>query len=378
MAGLADVPFYGAYIQRSQMNQQEPLVQLQQASGALGLAQKLREQEQQQAFSREMGMLGPEATHDQIVGLASKYATSPEKVLAIHQAAANRESQMPEILRLQGAAARMPEGSPQRAQVEERIKRLGAGTDKPEAMSPLGRLINERDQYPDGHPMRAIYDQAITKFQPGGITVNVAPNAPLIPGKPAQNKIDEGLLDTGMRLQRLSAIESQFRPEFQQIGTRLDAAKVAVKDKIGLSDLDPGEKKFLTEFSQYKRNSIDSLNQYIKSITGAAMTDAEAARILKGLPNAGTGIFDGDSPTEFKAKLDDAIKQTRLAEARLVYIKRNGLNLADVELDRMPSLMNKRGGEIEEIIKKQQPTLKEADVRKLVRRNLAQEFGLVE
>ena len=206
----------------------------------------------------------------------------------------------------------------------------------------------------------------------------MAPNAPIIPGKPAQNKVDEGLLDAGMRMQQLTAIERQFRPEFQEIGAKWDAIKLSARDKSGLMPLDVGEKQRLTQFSQFKRNAIDAMNQYIKSVTGAAMTNAEAERILRGLPNTGTGLFDGDSPTEFKAKLDDTMRQVRMAEARLVYIKRNGLNLGDVELDRMPTLMNQRGAEIEGLVRKSNPKMPDDAMKKLVRRNLAQEFGLVE
>lgn len=244
----------------------------------------------------------------------------------------------------------------------------GAPVKVPDPRSPTGfRWVTRED---------AIGMSAPTPGE-NGVTVNNYPNAPLLPGKTASNKIDEGLLDVGMRLQGLSAIEKQFKPEYQQIGTRLGQAWTAGLDKMGVN-LPEADKRQLTEFSQYKRNSIDSLNQYIKSITGAAMSEAEAERILKGLPNPGSGLMDGDSPIEFKAKLDDAIKQSRMAEARFVYMKRNGMALGDIPLDRMPSLMNQRGGEIEATIKRLQPNMPESDLRRLVRRNLSQEFGLAE
>lgn len=382
---LADIPFYGAYAARRQMNEQQPMQELQQASGAMGLMGAIQKQQQEQAFRADLAALGPNPGQEQLTALATKYAT-PHDVLATHQksldratAAAGRPDNRPEILRLQDAAENMLPTDPRRAPIEARIKMLSErGEHGAPSPSPLGKLIAERDALPQGHPMRAVYDQAITKFQPGGIQVNVHPNAPLIPGKPAQNKVDEGLLDAGLRQQQLSSIERQFKPEYQEIGTKWDALKLDWQNKLGLGTLDPGQQRFLTEFSQFKRNSIDALNQYIKSVTGAAMTNAEAERILRGLPNPGTGLFDGDSPIAFKAKLDDAMKQVRMAEARLVHIKRNGLTLGEVPLERMPNLMNQRGGEIEAAIKRQQPTLKDDEVRKLVKRNLAQEFGLIE
>jgi hypothetical protein len=246
-------------------------------------------------------------------------------------------------------------------------------------MSSLGRYRAERDQLPQGHPDRAHYERVIGGYKPGGTEVNVnLPNGPIVPGKTAAAEVDKGLLDSGMRLQQLNAIQSQFKPEYQQLGTRFDALKLSIKDKIGLTDLDPGERQFLTEFSQYKRNSVDSLNSYIRSVTGASMTNQEAERILRGMPNPGTGLMDGDSPTEFKAKMDDAIRQTKAAEARLVYIKRRGLSIGDVSLDDMPRLMNKRGKEVEAQLRKAQPKTSPADIRKQAKRYLATEFGLVE
>ena len=400
---LHRIPGLAGYVAAGEDTQRNDFHNLRQLSGATSLAAALREQEQAQLLNQALAQsngdpeqamasmlqagnlagaarLAPivearrKATQGRVMAPGSQLLGPQNQVL---HTVPHRPEASPELLRLQTFRDSLPEGSPQRAEIDGRIRVM---TERPDrgSTSPLGLLMAERDALAPDHPNRAVYDQAITKFQPGGVTVNLSPNAPLVPGKPAQNKVDEGLLDTGMRQQQLTAIQRQFKPEYQQLGTRWNALSLSIKDKVGLTDLDPGQKQFLTEFSQYKRNSIDSLNQYIKSITGAAMTDAEAARILRGLPNPGTGLMDGDSPTEFKAKLDDALKQTRMAEARLVYIRRRGMSLGDVELNQMPSLMNKRGAEVEAAIRQHQPKMAEADVRAQVRRYLAAEFGLVE
>lgn len=429
------IPFYDKYRQVTRENEQRGMQELQQAAGAASLMGALQQQEQRAQMQKLL-----EATNGDVEkavevavrsgNLHAAHELAPLVRLAQERRQADETKKgLAELLSPPGASGGstrnpmvpgpgasvmagsgeiVPQAAPPQSpetlkqQRREQLNRMAvlyannptvqsrilaeigdldkeAKADK-ENLSPLGKLLAERNKYTPGSKEWQIYDQAITKYQPGGVQVNVAPNAPLIPGKPAQNKVDEGLLDAGMRLQMLSAIEKQFKPEFQQVGTRWDALKLAWRDKTGLdlAKLDQGERQRLTEFSQFKRNSIDALNRYIQSVTGAAMTNQEAERILRGLPNPGTGLFDGDSPTEFKAKMDDAIKQVRMAEARLVYIKRNGLSLGDVSLDRMPSLMNGRGVELEGLIKKQQPNLADADVRKLVKRNLAQEFGLVE
>lgn len=259
---------------------------------------------------------------------------------------------------------------------------------KPVAPSNIGKLIAERDALPEGDPRRNFYNQALANAGKGPNTtiVNQMPGA-LPPGTGVRNKVDEGLLESGMRLQRLARIESQFKPEYQMIPTRVLTEALSIGDKFGVN-LSPENKKLLTDFSAYKRNAIDAMNEYIKSITGAAMSAEEARRILKGLPNPGQGLADGDSPTEFKSRLYDAIKATRMAEARLVYIKRNNsFALADptameaefsrIPLSRMPSLMNQRASELEKQARERDPKMKLPEIRALVKRNLAQEFGLV-
>jgi hypothetical protein len=99
------------------------------------------------------------------------------------------------------------------------------------------------------------------------------------------------------------------------------------------------------------------------------------------MPKIGDGWFDGDSPTEFKAKLDDAMAQTKKSIARLAYLKRNGMSLEDglgkgVTLDRMPELMKERGREIEAELKKTAPNASKEVVGRSMRRQLSVEFGL--
>lgn len=254
-------------------------------------------------------------------------------------------------------------------------------TAAPAAPTELARLMSERDAFPAGDPRRAQYDKTISAYKAGRGTDVTVNTGPMTPGKTGGNKVDEDMLGVTRNLMQLDQISSQFKPEFQKLSTRGAQWWNAAKEKLG-ADLTNKEKQDLVQFSQYKRNSVDSLNQYIKSITGAAMTNAEAERILKGLPNPGTGAFDGDSPTEFKAKLDDAIQKTKMSVARLSYIKRNGMSLDDgqgnavLPLERMPQLINERGREIETELKSQQPKSDSKALQRAVRRQLAVEFGL--
>jgi hypothetical protein len=235
---------------------------------------------------------------------------------------------------------------------------------------------------PQGDARRAQYDKVISDYKAGKGSQNVTVNTgPMTPGKTAGNKVDEDLLGVTRNLMQLDAISSQFKPEYQRFQDKIGFEALKIKDSsVGLNNK---EKKDLTEYSQYRRNAFNTLNEYIKSITGAAMTNAEADRILKGLPSPGTGLFDGDSPTEFKAKLDDAVQKTKMSVARLAYIKRQGMSLEDgqgnaiLPLERMPALINERGKAIESELKAKEPNVTEKALQRAVRRQLGVEFGLV-
>jgi hypothetical protein len=201
-------------------------------------------------------------------------------------------------------------------------------------------------------------------------------SGPLIPGKEAANKVDAGLLEAGGRMARLTRIEQAFRPEFLQIGTRAGATWSSVKEKLG-ANLGEEDRRNLTEFSRFKQEALANLNDYIKEITGAALSEAEAKRIMAAAPNPGQGMFDGDGPTEFKAKLDNTVRQVKMAEARYAYIKRHGFGIDSVPLERMPTLINQRGSEMETELKAKFPNMNDAERRKVVKGELAREFGLV-
>lgn len=122
----------------------------------------------------------------------------------------------------------------------------------------------------------------------------------------------------------LADIEATFRPEFQEIPTRISLEWSEIKSKLG-SDLTGDEAKLLEDYSEYQQNAIYAINQYIRDITGAQMSVAEAQRLALALPQVGTGVFDGDSPERFKSKLDNAIRQVKRAQERANYFLRKGI-----------------------------------------------------
>jgi hypothetical protein len=189
--------------------------------------------------------------------------------------------------------------------------------------------------------------------------------------KPTKTKLEEELLTTGNAASRLAQIQSTFRPEYLNIKFRGQQEWASLKDKF--FNLDPKEKNVLQGYSVYRQNATNNLNQTIKDLTGAAMGVQEAERIIAGAPSAGTGVFDGDSPSTFEAKLNNQIKQIQYALARKQYSYKRGLRWEATPLDKMPEIINQRGKEIAQQFKLDPK--KQADLN-TINRQLAAEFGI--
>ena len=196
--------------------------------------------------------------------------------------------------------------------------------------------------------------------------------------------LEKKVINTNEGLVRISNIVKSFKPEYQEIPTRLGVAWTDIKEKMGV-DISGEDQQRLEEFSVYKQDSLENINLYIKEITGVQMSEKEAKRLKKAQPNPGEGIFDGDSPSEFKAKLVNQYKKLRAVSARYNYYLTTGIdeatlnkmvsNGAVVSLDKMNELINQRGKELEEEVKTQNPGMDTQSIMEQIKSRLAEEFG---
>jgi hypothetical protein len=165
-----------------------------------------------------------------------------------------------------------------------------------------------------------------TKFsltQPDGTTIEFGEgNLPL--GKAAQNEVDKKALNTSELGARLGSVAKDFKPEYQTLGTRFANWFRSGKASLG-AELDPAEEQELSNFAKYRAGAIDNLNTILKEMSGAAVTPQEFERIKAVMPNAGTGVFDGDDPVTFQAKLERALTETDKALARYQYYTAHGI-----------------------------------------------------
>lgn len=195
MPSLRDIPGAGAFYERSAMNQQQPMQELQQAGALVGLRDKMEERRRQEEYRAAVAGLGPNPSHEQIAQLASKYAP-PGEALKIHQGAQDRAA-----TREVQAAAAAERRDAARAQIDLRYDALAQNAKTAEDRLAIdARRAADKVEADKRHDetlrllggMRA--DAAANKAPPG---YRFKPDRSLeaIPGGPADTKL-QGALNT--------------------------------------------------------------------------------------------------------------------------------------------------------------------------------------
>jgi hypothetical protein len=241
--------------------------------------------------------------------------------------------------------------------------------------TPYGRMTREEAKQMGGTMLlspkyaaagKALFDAA------GGAS---DPNAL---GKTAANQNDKEELTATGQLATLNSIKSNYNEKFLNIPTRFKLWGASLADKFGA--LNPQDKADLTAYTQFRQSSWHNLNRVLKDLSGTAVTDNEMQRQLLDLPNPGKGIADGDSPTEFDAKLKNSIAFTTSAIARARYLRTRGFTgkpwEAGIAVEDMPAIINQRGAEIEQQLKQSNPNASPTQLQQATTRQIKQEFGI--
>ena len=211
-----------------------------------------------------------------------------------------------------------------------------------------------------------------------------------------QGALQEDFIGDANRIARLQTIRSQIldNPQFLQFAGKMGASVLNKLDKIGIP-LTEGGKEFLTEQTQFVRDSIENINSYIKEITGAQMSEKEATRLRLAQPDPGEDILSGDGPTKFLAKADGALKAAMLSQARSAYFLEKGIahdfqgeaekaaqglpeKQPPVTLAGMKQIINEKGKEQAMIIKANNPDMPNDEVLERAREIVQRRYGMIQ
>lgn len=217
------------------------------------------------------------------------------------------------------------------------------------------------------------------KGEAGKMMIDAASGGDQKMGKAAGTVNDKEEITATNQLGTLDRIKDQFKSEYLQIPTRFNQWTNKWYEKAG-GTLPAKDKADLTNYTRFRQSSWHIVNKTLKDLSGTAVTETEAQRQMLDLPNPGKTIMDGDAPTEFAAKLKGSIDFAKSAVARARYLRSQGFTgkpwEAGVEVGDMPGIINKRGAEIEQQLRQQNPKADPSALGQAVDQRIKQEFGI--
>lgn len=210
---------------------------------------------------------------------------------------------------------------------------------------------------------------------PDGTTVSMGEQGSQVgPGelaKPTINNLQETIVNSSNRLDRLNLLLNSYKPEYLQARGLLKAGTTELKDFLGM-DIPESDKQFLRGYSEFKASASQEFSSTLKELSGTAASEGEVARVMKGVPT------DQDkSPEVFEAKARATTKFITRAIMRSNWALKNGIGVRSVEqlskampLEGIDAVYEKRANEIWQELGGTPETKAEA----ILRAN--QEFGI--
>jgi hypothetical protein len=126
-------------------------------------------------------------------------------------------------------------------------------------------------------------------------------------GSAERRSWNEKIQETRRSLREFENIRDMFDPEFLTTVGRARSTAAEAMSRWNVLDLFPGEKERYEDKTKFFAAVSDRANRYIKEITGAQMSEAEASRLLKAIPNV------KDDPAGFMQKLNFVMEVSEAA-----------------------------------------------------------------
>lgn len=205
--------------------------------------------------------------------------------------------------------------------------------------------------------------------------------------KKTRSKIEDKAFNAVEGLGDVGRLIRDFDPALLEFGTRAKAVWKGFQRKLG-ANLQPEDKELVQKYFSYQKTSLGMINKYIKSITGAQMSEKEADRIRKALPDFGEHWWSGNDPISFIDALKSQHKQLKLSMVRYNLLLSEGMtdqalkNIAEknpeqliYSLDEVENMIQRRGEEYANSLQKEGVTDPQ-ELSKLVSQQLSQVFGV--
>jgi|TARA_R110000822_G_scaffold117610_2_gene249986 hypothetical protein len=160
------------------------------------------------------------------------------------------------------------------------------------------------------------------------------------------------IINNSLNFESFKDIASKYRKEFSTLPIKTKVWYKKIQEGLGdwspFGDISDDDKQLIKDYTAWEQASYEAVNKYIKSITGAQMSEREADRIMKGFANV-----KDLSPTAYETKLNGILENALFSTIRSNLILRKGLN---IPVDQYESIMHL--GSVRKVLEKIQTEMK--------------------
>lgn len=144
--------------------------------------------------------------------------------------------------------------------------------------------------------------------------------------KKTTGNLEQQIINSSLNFEAFKDIAKAYKPEFSQLPTKTKVWWTKIKDGLGdwnlFGDISEEDKQLVREYTAWEQKSYEAVNKYIKSITGAQMSEKEAERIMKGFAD----VRDL-SPEQYMTKLEGILDNAQKSVIRNNLILMSGLDV---------------------------------------------------
>jgi len=194
--------------------------------------------------------------------------------------------------------------------------------------------------------------------------------------KTTRKNLEETINASANSLGTLGRMIDGFESDYLTLGGKAKAFTLWGKASLSPELLTPQERNWYSKMNTWRVDAFDFMNEEIKRLTGAAMSEPEAVRLRKGMPDP-----ENDDPITFMDKARAKMRKLTLVRARAHYYLENGMQPpADknkpwaVGIDEMEQIIEDRAEKLYEIFSAGGDDEERARVR--ADQQTAAEFGL--
>jgi len=155
-------------------------------------------------------------------------------------------------------------------------------------------------------------------------------------GTSTKTKLEQDIIDGSTKIESLDEIERLFKPEYLTYMGKGQAAYEKYAEKMGI----PVDTDFLASLTKWHQEAKTTFFIWKKWVTGVAGGEKEMRDIAKSFPDP-----QRNSPTEFRANLEQARKTTKKLIIKLNMYRAAGIKnptkeqLAEMKLEDIPDIL---------------------------------------